>query len=529
LSARAQLDERKIDALFAELDQCHGPGAAVGIAIDDRPLYRKGFGLATLELPLVLTPSMRMRIGSTTKHFACLAYLLLCEEGKANIDDPVGKFLPELHPVVRRVTLRQLMSNTSGLRDAIDLCFQFSGLGAGVTNAQLVALYRDVSDANAAPGTSFCYNNGGFCILTEVIERLADRSLEEILCERIFDRVGMYDTRLRRRDTDFVPNSATSHMTSPAGEYQKWYWMDHAGHGGMVSTVDDMLRWLAHMSEPKVGTAQTWAAMTRPLSLANGTRTGYGLGLKISSYRGLEIIEHGGGWLGASCQMLKIPAAGLSIVLLDNSNCYGVRPHGAMVNPHAIIDACIADLEPHRTRSELAPPVQGTYYSSASGRSIQLFAEDGEQIGSVDGNPQPFQIAANGDLVAEHWDFRIARQGEGLVPTAILFSNYGSSEELEVTAAISSTDVEPLRGRYRCDATGDEATVIERDGRSHLATVGRFGSTLKALEPVAQGLWRAQSPNGLAFCGGMLAETADRCGFRYSTLQTWGLSFRRID
>ena len=82
----ATLDEAKIDAIFAGVDQCHLPGAAVAVAIDGVPVYRKGFGLAHMELPVVLSPTMRMRIGSTTKHFTALIYLLLCEEGRADID-----------------------------------------------------------------------------------------------------------------------------------------------------------------------------------------------------------------------------------------------------------------------------------------------------------------------------------------------------------------------------------------------------------------------------------------------------------
>src|ERR1700674_4988641 len=82
-------DEGKIRRIFAELDQCSLPGAAVGIAIGGKLVYRRAFGLANMELPLVLSPTTRMRIGSTTKHFACLAYLLLCEEGLAGLDDPL--------------------------------------------------------------------------------------------------------------------------------------------------------------------------------------------------------------------------------------------------------------------------------------------------------------------------------------------------------------------------------------------------------------------------------------------------------
>jgi hypothetical protein len=318
-------------------------------------------------------------------------------------------------------------------------------------------------------------------------------------------------------------------MTTPAGDYERWYWMDHAGHGGMVSTVDDMLRWLGHMTAPRVGSARTWAAMTSPQRLANGSSTGYGLGLKISSYRGLEVIEHGGGWLGSSCQMLKIPAAGLSVVLLDNGNCYGARPHGAMLSAHAIIDACVADLEPPTAPREAPSWARGTYYSAHTGRSIQLYVEQGQQIGSIDGNPQPFKTIADAELQAEHWEFRVTAAGHGIPATGIHFSNYGNTERLDLTRPLQHARSEVLSGHYRCVATGDEAAVIEVDGRPHLSTVGRFGSTVKPLEPVAEGLWRADSPNGLSFCGGMLAEDGDRRGFRYSTLQTWGLSFRRID
>src|SRR5688572_21359776 len=102
-------DEQKIDSIFADLNQCRLPGATVGMAVDGRPVYRKGFGMASMEMPVVLTPNTRMRMASVTKHITCFAYLLLCEDGKAAIDDPLGKFYPEFHPVTRRVTMRQLM------------------------------------------------------------------------------------------------------------------------------------------------------------------------------------------------------------------------------------------------------------------------------------------------------------------------------------------------------------------------------------------------------------------------------------
>src|SRR5262245_48751991 len=181
---KTQFDERRIDAIFSGIDQCHLPGAAVGIAIGGKPVYRKGFGLASMELPVVLSPSIRMRIGSTTKHFTALAYMLLCEEGKASLDDPLSKYLPALHPVTQKVTLGELMGMVGGLRDAYDVSIQFSGTGRPVTTAEMISLYRDIDDVSASPGTAWSYNNGGYAMLSVTIERITGQSLEDVLRER---------------------------------------------------------------------------------------------------------------------------------------------------------------------------------------------------------------------------------------------------------------------------------------------------------------------------------------------------------
>jgi len=241
-----QFDERKVDAIFAGVDQCHLPGVAVGIAIEGKPVYRKGFGLASMELPTLLSPSIRMRIASTSKHFTCLAYLLLCEEGGAGIDDPVGRHLPELNPVAHGVTMRQLMGNTGGLRDVYDVFVQFNetysrygGVAQSVTSADLLALYRDIDDVNTAPGTAWMYNNGGWLILSAVIERITGKSLERVMWERIFEPIGMYDSLVRRSDSDFVSNSATPHSLNPAGGFERLYWgLDNCFRCGSGSIHD---------------------------------------------------------------------------------------------------------------------------------------------------------------------------------------------------------------------------------------------------------------------------------------------------
>ena len=291
-SVRVAFDEARVDALFHDLDQRELPGVAVGIAIGAQPVYRKGFGLMNMEQSAPLSPTTRMRIWSVSKHFTCLAFLLLCEEFKADLDAPIGNQLPELHRVAHSVTPRQLMGNISGLQDAFDVSWHINGTGRPISSEVLFGMYRELDTVNSDPGHTWRYNNGGFLILSMLVERIARKPLEEVLREKIFDPVGMRDTLLRRVDTDFVPNSAALHTANPAGGYCKAaFGTAIAGEGGIVSTVDDLLRWLAHMDSPTVGSPDTWNLLKTPLHLRNGLSTSYGLGLCHRNYRGLSTLD----------------------------------------------------------------------------------------------------------------------------------------------------------------------------------------------------------------------------------------------
>jgi len=534
--AGISFDEAKVDAVLAPFDQGRLPGAVVGIAIRGRPVYRKGFGLANMELPVVLAPTIRMRLASISKHMASLAYMLLCEDGKAGIDDPLGKYLPELHPVTQGVTMRQLMGNISGLHDAYEICHQFNGMGHPVTSAELLSFYRDLDEVNAAPGTAWIYNNGGFLLLSFAIERITGEALEDVLRTRLFEPVHMYSTLLRRWDTDFVANSAVAHTIGPSGDYQKSNFFGNAwaGEGGVVSTVDDMLRWLAHMDAPVVGSAATWRAMKSPQTLANGTSTGYGMGLHIDRYRGVETLYHPGGGLGSSAQMLKVPSAGLDVVVLVNR-----QDVHAMTLAESILDVCLTGLEPIGTRFT-GPFLTGVFRSPTTDRVIELFAREGRQIASIDGMDMPVEPDSGGALRPVDF-FRDVKQavmlpkdgaqrgcGDRDKPASIRLSDFGNIDELVRQAPPATPDISPLAGRFHASTTGTEARIVATDHGPQLVTRGRFGSALYTLDCLADGVWRARAPL-LWYRGGILSFDRKRATFRFfsSLGRMWGLNFRR--
>jgi D-aminopeptidase len=522
VAARAvSFDEKKVDAILSEFNQCELPGAALGIALNGRPLYRKGFGLASMELPIALAPTTRMRMASVTKHFACLAYLLLCEEGRAAIDDPIGAYLPELHPVASRVTAREIMGNVSGLRDVHDICWQFGGLGSSTTSAELLSLYRDIDDVNAEPGVAWIYNNGGFLLLSAVIERITDEPLEEVLTRRIFQPIGMYESTLVRFDTDFACRGASMHHVRTAGGFSKSYFgTEWAAEGGMVSTVDDMLRWLRHMDAPTVGTAATWQLMKEPQVLANGTSTGYGLGLISDTYRGARTLYHPGGWIGGSAQMLKVPDAGLDVVIIMNRD-----DAWAIDFADRVLDACLRDLTPRN--EHLAPLASGTFRSPTSGRVIQLIAREGRQIASVDGMDMPIESDRDGVL----WPssiFRYVKQGIRLLgdpamPSSLRLSDFGSLDELVREELLEEHIIE---GRYVSDSTGTEAETRQTKRGPQLLMWGRFGSICYPLECLCGSVWRAKAASQI-FLGGILSFDDAGAVLRFSSYRTRALIFRR--
>ncbi|NIJ38798.1 CubicO group peptidase (beta-lactamase class C family) [Sphingopyxis panaciterrae] len=485
---RIEFDEKAIDAIFANVDQGHGAGCAAGIAIGGTPVYRKGFGLANMELPIVLSPATRMSIGSITKHFTCLAFMLLVEEGRASLDDMAGKHLPDLHPLTHRVTMLQLMGHLGGLRDAYDIISLFSGVGNQVTAAETLSIYRDIDDVNADPGTSFSYNNGAYVILAAIIEKVSGQDFRDVLRQRIFEPVGLHDTLLRSFELEFLVGAATLHAMGPNGVFQKGHrFLEGGGQGGIYSTVDDMLRWLRHMDAPTVGSPETWRLMTTPMTLSNGTSTGYGMGLIASDYRGVGTIHHSGGVVGGNAQMTKVPGAGLDIVVMVNRDDV-IAPRLV----HQIMDACLPGLDARRAVASGAIR-QGVFRSNRSGRVAELFERGGEQIVAVDGIDMIYAAADETHLypaaVGVPDRQSIVLIGDGKTPSALKLNEFGRSDLLEKVQPATASDPQEIAGRYRCEKTGADVFL---SSNAEMWSEGRFGTAHYKLAPIAENIWRGR-------------------------------------
>ena len=345
------MDTAAIDALFDPFAGPHGPGAAWAVTLGG-VVHRGAAGLADIPHAVPMDRRTVVRIGSQTKQFTVLLALMLEAEGLLSLDDEVHRHAPWLPRLPHPVTLRHLATNTSGLRDVLEV-MTLSGvpLAAPANRARQRDILAGHRDVNFVPGTEMIYCNTGFWLLSEIIEAVSGRSFDELLEARITGPLGMADTRLLPRDTQVVPRLSAGHARGPDGVWEtaRWGW-DIGGEGGMASTLDDMLRWQANIRAPTVGAALL-PRMAEPVRYANGGRGLYAMGLIAETYRGQRHLGHGGSVAGGRSESMWFPEAGLGVVILANLDA--ISPYSLALR---IADIALADrLEPVRDTPPLPP------------------------------------------------------------------------------------------------------------------------------------------------------------------------------
>ena len=288
---------------------------------DGRPVLRKGYGLANVELSVPIRPEMVFRIGSTTKQFTSACILKLVEQGRLRLDDPLSKYLPEYPGPGRSATIRQLLTHTSGIRSATDMPTWFPHMREDWSVAQLIDFF-DGEPLDFAPGTRWRYSNSGYILLGAILEKVTGRPYAEVVADWIFRPLGMKDTRYDS-DAPIVPGRAEGYRRTPDGVINAPFlsMTQPFAAGALVSTVDDLARWQSALDEGRVLSAESRRLMWMPVELPDGRPTRYGFGWAVWSYEGHSVVEHGGSVNGFSTANMRLPDDRLYVAVL--SNCGG--------------------------------------------------------------------------------------------------------------------------------------------------------------------------------------------------------------
>ena len=420
--ANQTTEQKKVDGIFAAFDKPDSPGCAVGVIRDGMFVYRHGYGMASLELQAPLTPASVFYMGSVSKQFTAASVVLAQEQGLLSLDDDVRKYIPELPDYGTPITLREMLHHTSGLRDFLGL-LELSGRHTEDihSQAEMLDLIVRQKALNNKPGDEYIYSNTNYFLAGMVLERVSKKPYSEFAAANIFKPLGMTYTRFYDDRSVVVPGRVAAYSAGKDGKFDvDWSTnYDTVGAGGLMSTVDDLLAWDQNFYQNKLGKGTLIKEMETRGVLNNGKQLDYALGLGITTYRGLPIVEHDGALLGYRTSVLRFPEQKFTVICLCNL---------ASSNPGTLADK-VADIYLAKDLKPEATP------QAASGSSDGKF-------------PDPLEFAGKYEDPRSHW----------------IFTFTASDGELHGWGA-------PLRrtgvNRFK-DLEGDDMTFTEASGTTKL-------------------------------------------------------------
>ena len=296
------------------------PSASLAIVKDGRIGYVETYGDARLDPRTPARPGMRYSIGSISKQFTAAAILMLAEERKLSLDDPVSRFAPDLTRA-NEVTIRQLLSHTSGYQDYWPQDYVPPVMLKEITAAGILERWAKIP-LDFEPGTQYQYSNTNFVIAGLIVEKASGVPFLEFLRARIFTPLGMTSVtdidRDRLGQTD--PVGYLRYALGPPRPAPKEGkgWLFAAGE--LAMTAQDLARWNVAFLEQKLLTPDSFREMTKDVHLKNGLGTRYGLGIGVTTESGRRALEHGGEVSGFTAQNVVFPDDGAAISVLTNQD-----------------------------------------------------------------------------------------------------------------------------------------------------------------------------------------------------------------
>ena len=328
------------------------PGLTLGVVRDGRLLYSKGYGLADVELAFPATSDSVYQIASITKDFTATAIMMLVEDGKVRLDDPISTHLKQLPDSWKKITIRQLLTHTSGIRNYLSIP-NFGTLALRPTTPDEVLQLVANDPLRFQAGDKWEYSNTGYCLLGLVVEHASSQSYGEFLRKRIFLPLGMAATRINDL-ARVIPRRASGYQLE-GGELRNaphWDPSWAGAAGGLISTVPDLAKWVAARDGARVVKRESLKLMRSPTKLNDGRLISYGFGCLVSSINGHRMIRYTGGIPGFVTTVVDYPDDALAVIVLTNlisADAEGIAVHiGSIYNPELNYRP-ISDHEPQVT------------------------------------------------------------------------------------------------------------------------------------------------------------------------------------
>jgi len=371
---QAQQPAARVDTAFTRWTDTT-PGCAVGVGVGGTPVVRRAFGMADLEHGARNSPDTIFEAGSVSKQFTAAAVLLLAADGRISLDDPVQKYVPELADYGAPLTIRHMLTHTSGLRDWGSLA-GIAGWPRGNrvhTHAHVVDILSRQRALNFTPGTRWSYSNSGYNLSAVIVSRVTGQSFADFSRERIFTPLGLTHTSWRDDYTRIVPGRAVAYANGPGGYRLDMPFENVHGNGGLLTTVGDLLKWNEHFDAPPNDTFRDVARqMQTRARLGDERELEYAFGLYVRRYKGVPEVSHSGSTAGYRAFLTRFPEQHLSIAVLCNAG-----DANATALAHAVSDLFLGDaLRPNSPAATALPETRGPTFGLQRDAAFQPAAAD---------------------------------------------------------------------------------------------------------------------------------------------------------
>lgn len=470
--------EKQVDEIFADWNSTHTPGGTIGVVKNGELIFSKAYGMASLEYDIPNTPQTIFNIASVTKQITAYSMVLLEQEGKLSLDDPIQKHLTEIPTFEDEITIRHLLHHTSGLRNFQSI-LSLAGWrnGESMTNDDLLHFLSMQKELNFKPGAEYLYCNTGFNIITTIVERISGQSFQDWTQEHIFQPLGMNNSSYREDLEAVHKNTATSYEGTPGTKFRQplKYWT-YMGNGNVYTTIEDLSKWQNNFRKPTLGGAAGIQTLVTPGILNNGEQITYGLGIGVGTFRGLKRYSHGGSVGGYRSNMIYFPEQELGVIVLSNFSTANPGGKVSAIRDILLEDEFTEPLPPARVRkpigkkavtidSKLIDSYVGKYY--VEGVLVEL-TKRGEQLlifakGELP-QPMPVTPSSETDFFMEGVDlvFRITEPA-GDNPRRIMIE-YGGDRVSGFQLAYKQPGAE-LLGTYYSPELDTRYEIVQEDGK----------------------------------------------------------------
>ena len=425
----------------AEMRRQQIPGLSVAVLVGDRTVLSRGYGFANVELRVPASDSTIYQSGSMGKQFTAALVEMLVAAGRVRLGDSIVRWFPEGSAVWQGITVRHLLTHTSGIAEYTDSTFDYR---KDYTEDELVQ-FASTRPLDFRPGERWSYSNTGYVLLGALVRRVSGQFYGDLLRDSVFRPLGMRDSRIIS-EADIVPNRADGYVLD-GGTLKNQEWvapmLNTTADGALYVTVRDLARWAVALNHGRPPNQSALDTAWSPVQLSDGATYPYGFGWSLLEQRGQRRIAHTGSWQGFKTVIARYPTSGISVIVLANlaqaqvgAIAYGIAgmidprlaaPHLATwqsrLQPPATIQALLRDIIAGpdsaritpRFRRFLSPDLTG-WYRALVGESRQWTFAGCDAIGA--GN-----VSYLDTKVAYVCHARSARQSGGGTVVSVLYSS----------------------------------------------------------------------------------------------------------